>query len=452
MKLIRILILFVLFLTACSKEDNSSKIENSSGDNDQNEVVDNEGEQDNVENEETPPTNSPPGNFNLLAFENQMKNVELMNLEFSWEEAIDPDGDPVTYDLMFETGNIEAATKIAENLTETSFLLETTLSRNTLYSWQVIASDTEDATTESQVHSFTTRPIIIRELVSEADFEGRTEHVVLVYDNKIWLIGGVDTFERSDEVWYSQNGIDWIKITNNAEFTSRGEHSGVVFNNKMWVVGGIDNLGNPLNDVWSSSDGLNWTLENAAAPFSGRYNHTLAVYNNKLWLIGGQNRTFEFNDVWSSEDGANWTLETDDPGFPSRHSHTTIVFDNKMFVIAGLNANQGSGFGALNDIWSSSDGVNWQIETIDAEFSPRYSHSTVLIGEEIWVIGGLANHRRNDIWSSKDGINWVQEAPNAKQDIFSSRFNHSATVMGRQIFVIGGNDGSRENDIWTLQQ
>ncbi|AKA35333.1 Kelch repeat-containing protein [Flagellimonas lutaonensis] len=451
MRLLKILLVFALLITAYGKGDTPSNFEDDSDSGNEEEVVDNEeGQDDDNQNQDTPPPNNPPSSFSLLRFTNGMENVELVNPEFSWEESIDPDGDTVTYSLLFGMGDMEPTTVIAENLMRTSFLFETTLSRDTFYSWQVIASDTNDATTDSEIYNFTTRPIKVSKLVSEAEFEGRSEHTVLVFDGKLWIIGGVDRFERSDEVWSSEDGINWTKITNNAGFESRGEHASVVFNNKIWVVAGIDNLGNPLNDVWSSEDGLNWTQENADAPFAGRLDHSLTVFNNKLWLIGGEDGTYELDDIWMSKDGVNWELITDDAEFPARYGHSAVVFNDHFYLIGGLNSNQGSGFGALNDVWSSNDGINWQIETVDAEFSPRWSHSTTILNEEIWVIGGLGGGRKNDIWSSKDGINWTQEIPRDDQERFSSRFNHTCTVFNNMIFLIGGNDGSRENDVWTL--
>ena len=42
--------------------------------------------------------------------------------------------------------------------------------------------------------------------------------------------------------------IKWTEITSNANFTGRSGHSCLVYDNKLWVIGGDD--GNPQNDVW----------------------------------------------------------------------------------------------------------------------------------------------------------------------------------------------------------
>ena len=38
---------------------------------------------------------------------------------------------------------------------------------------------------------------------------------------------------------------------------ARNDHSSVVFNGRLWVIGGYDGT-NRLNDVWSSEDGVTW--------------------------------------------------------------------------------------------------------------------------------------------------------------------------------------------------
>ena len=85
-------------------------------------------------------------------------------------------------------------------------------------------------------------------------------------------------------------------------------HASVVFNNKMWVLGGRDESSNK-NDVWSSSDGINWTQATANAPWTARQEYTSVVFNNKMWVLGGYDGSYK-NDVWSSSDGVNWTQAT----------------------------------------------------------------------------------------------------------------------------------------------
>ena len=56
---------------------------------------------------------------------------------------------------------------------------------------------------------------------------------------------------------------------------------------------------------------------------------------------------------------------------------------------------------------------------------------------------------RNDVWSSSDGITWTEETPAAA---WSARDSHSSVVFGGYIWVLGGSDGSNSylNDVWVF--
>ncbi len=124
-----------------------------------------------------------------------------------------------------------------------------------------------------------------------------------------------------------------LAITSN-QFSSRNAHQAISFNNKLFLIGGWDGY-KPTNDIWSSNDGINWIQETPNASFSARYGHELVFFNEKLWLIGGEDDTGQKNDAWSSIDGINWIQETVNANFSPRSWHTITSFNNKLWLIAG---------------------------------------------------------------------------------------------------------------------
>ena len=84
-----------------------------------------------------------------------------------------------------------------------------------------------------------------------------------------------------------QGSMDWTQATTSAGWSARQWHTSVVFDNKIWVIGGCENSSSYKNDVWYSTDGVNWTQATANAGWSARYGHTSVVFNNKIWVIGG---------------------------------------------------------------------------------------------------------------------------------------------------------------------
>ena len=189
-------------------------------------------------------------------------------------------------------------------------------------------------------------------------FPVRKWHTSVVYNdgtgNKIWVIGGIDeTGVLAADVWYSTNGVFWTNATalpGAVPSPARYGHSSVVFDGKMWVIGGTDENGVNAFDVWYSVDGKAWTNATdlpGAVPFSGRSGHTSVVYNNgtgnKIWILGGAGDAGNLYEVWYSVDGKAWTDVTAVPGefpFQKRFGHTSVVFNNgtgeKMWVISGI--------------------------------------------------------------------------------------------------------------------
>ncbi|MGY5847132.1 Kelch repeat-containing protein [Salegentibacter sp. HM20] len=228
-------------------------------------------------------------------------------------------------------------------------------------------------------------------------FESRSDHSALVFKDKLWIIAGrvsgnSENIDRND-VWNTKNGVEWTEVTNSSNFSKRFGQGVVVFQNKMWMVGGFD--GEYLNDVWSSEDGKNWNQIAASTPFSGRVSHSLTILNNKLWLIGGRdaegNRK---NDVWSSEDGINWNEVTNNAPFTPRSLHGSVAFCDKLWVIGGA-----SGPDWRNDVWYSEDGEVWSQIEDEIPFIGRHSHTVTWFKDNLWIIGGLGSdyNLKNDV-------------------------------------------------------
>ena len=95
-------------------------------------------------------------------------------------------------------------------------------------------------------------------------------------------------------------GVNWTLATGAASWQGRMSPSSLVFQNKMWLMGGRYDFGTYFSDVWSSSDGVNWTQAIATAPWN-KWNHESVVFLNKMWVIGGQSSGTLPSDVWYSQ-------------------------------------------------------------------------------------------------------------------------------------------------------
>ncbi len=305
---------------------------------------------------------------------------------------------------------------------------------------------------------------------SSAAWSARYYHSSVVYDDKIWVLGGINdkdvdddgsNIDTKNDVWFSADGITWTLATSDAAWSARWGHSSVVFDHKMWVLGGIDD--STKNDVWFSEDGSTWTQATSSAAWSARIWYSSVVFDNKIWILGGVfdddddgNISDTKNDVWFSEDGSTWTQATSSAAWSVRGAHTSVVFDNKIWVLGGVDDDDDDDnlSDTKNDVWFSEDGSTWTQATSSAAWSARALHSSVVFDNKIWVLGGFddddnnpSSSRKNDVWYSEDGATWTQETSSAA---WSARGGHSSVVFDNKIWVLGGNDGSDKNDVWYL--
>ena len=96
--------------------------------------------------------NSPPGPVSLTTPLNAANDVVLSD-SLTWQEAIDPDGDLVKYDVYFGT-NTNPVTVVSTRQEGTSYTPE--LLSGTTYYWKILAQDGAEGTSESEVWAFST--------------------------------------------------------------------------------------------------------------------------------------------------------------------------------------------------------------------------------------------------------------------------------------------------------
>ncbi len=78
----------------------------------------------------------------------------------------------------------------------------------------------------------------------------------------------------------------WEVIAEQSGLPPRVFYGAVVFDKKIWLVGGFDGK-TYYNDVWNSSDGVKWQRVAEMSPWTARSNPSAIVFQNKIWLIGG---------------------------------------------------------------------------------------------------------------------------------------------------------------------
>ncbi len=234
-------------------------------------------------------------------------------------------------------------------------------------------------------------------------------------------------------------------IINGSYFSGRTGMRAIEFNNKLLLLGGWN--GGNVREVWSTEDGTTWELlgnfgiKNSTRETDGNQVR-VAEFNGKLWIV--TSGAAIPSEVWSSSDGTNWQEETlIGDVFPGRNGHEIFVFQNKLWLIGGQTTD-------TSGVWSSSDGTNWtEVVTTGTTFGGLQDFQVAVFNDKIYVIGGRRGSlgKNNEVWSSFDGANWDLEI--SEKSEFSPRSLHQVVVFDDKMWLIGGIGDEYENDVWS---
>ena len=309
----------------------------------------------------------------------------------------------------------------------------------------------------------------------EAPFLKTDGHQLIVFKDKIWILGGwlgkhshgEATYISgvnywTSQVWCTLDGIDW-ESKGNAPWKGRHGFGCVVFDQRLWILAGDDHL-----DVWNTEDGINWTKVIDVVPWGARYFPYITVFNDKIWVLGGQDvnadghKGEKYTDIWSSVDGVNWTKEVQfAPWLPRATICGSVVLNNTMYLYGGAAFAYGGGIlngfsGVFNDVWNSSDGINWARIMIRAPWSPKIWGIVGTHKNHMFMMGGdsegLNWQLSNDAWYSDWGVDWKQ----IKYSFWKPRHAASVTSFNDKLWLVGGlisteDGGDTTNEVWVLE-
>jgi len=153
--------------------------------------------------------NQSPEKFSLKLPANSTVSV-AWNPLFNWQDAIDIEGDAITYSLHVSTDGTNF-TSLASGLFESEYQIENTdlLQPDTEYSWKVTATDSQENSTQSEIFSFTTKDqypdrVSFQYYDSNGNKDGKRDGYVITY-NKNNLIETLVSFTESDTPLFNVN-------------------------------------------------------------------------------------------------------------------------------------------------------------------------------------------------------------------------------------------------------
>ncbi len=101
------------------------------------------------------------------------------------------------------------------------------------------------------------------------------------------------------DTWSSVDGTNWTYEGGGAGHRLGPEM--VVYDDRMWILGGWYG-GDATNRVWSSTDGRAWTESLPTPPWASGVCEAALVFNDKLWVLGGYTHGGDdVSEVWYAE-------------------------------------------------------------------------------------------------------------------------------------------------------
>lgn len=178
----------------------------------------------------------------------------------------------------------------------------------------------------------------------------------------------------------------------------------------------------------------NWMRLSEKSPWSPRDSAGELMFKDRMWLIGGYLPAV-VGDVWSSSDGVNWEFAGNLPDPNGVSVPLAYVHDDKMWITT-----------VSRKLYCSDDGRHWECALENLPWQGTLKFAGKLHGK-LWGIGGADGRQ---VWSSIDGKNWKLELDGAP---WSKRGIENVLVHADRLWVIGGSYGNYQpfkgyRDIW----
>lgn len=227
------------------------------------------------------------------------------------------------------------------------------------------------------------------------------------------------------------NEPEWVTLPDMPR--ARFGHCSVVFQDKIWLIGGKNQTLSSIKkiDCFNLITG-EWERD-ASELRQARYNAAALVYKDTIFVIGGHNDRQILSSVeYYDPDDKSWKEFA--PLLHPREGASAVVFDNQLYVIGGIR-NQGF-FPTPTDVVEYWDDAaqNWQESTIWRLQKARVLMQSVVVDSFVYTLGGRWIDDLLDL-VERFGLTTGSESLSS---LPSKRFYFSAVKIQNLIYVIGG--------------
>jgi hypothetical protein len=279
------------------------------------------------------------------------------------------------------------------------------------------------------------------------------------YNYPVFIVNG-EMLALNQGGWLSKDGKTWTKTALSDSGLNSAYQKYVQFNGAIYALGAMS--GNYLDftistKILRTKDGKTWETVAEKSNLPTRVFYGALVFKDKIWLIGGFDGKRYYNDVWNSTDGVNWTQVAEKTAWSPR-TVGTIVFKNQLWIFGGgvIEGEREINASSHKEVWSSEDGINWT--QVEMKTERAGGGTPVVFDNKLWFVGANRNDGNFDsaVTVSDDGVTWrAYSAP------WSPRGGTAVWVFDNKLFMTGGKYSVIENgeikfvysnDVWAMSK
>ena len=274
----------------------------------------------------------------------------------------------------------------------------------------------------------------------------RSRHSCCQYKSDIYSFGGIDESEESylDTRRFDIHDHAWTKVPCIGDVPHALSCSSVTsYDTSVWLFGGFDRqTDSSINSLYKlDMENKTWRAVSPRGDLPpARNSHTMVTCDGVMIVFGGWDGQTFFDDVhllhshgttWSTVSAASWQ----DVRPCARMGHSASMYRSSMFVFGGFLHPA-----TLSDFWEFNVvTLTWEKISVPGGPSDRYRHSSVVIGEYLFVFGGVnaAKERFSDVWCFDiPRRTWTLVDTGLSQP--SARCLHQAVALDGAMYVFGG--------------
>lgn len=271
---------------------------------------------------------------------------------------------------------------------------------------------------------------------------------LFIFQGRLYAgVGWGDAPGAPGQVWRSQNGQDWRRVTTDGfgDSDNNAITSFTIFKGMLYAGTGTTSAG---AQIWRSRNGNrdNWTrvgIDESARPGNVT---GFAVYKNVLYAaIEPAEGSVGTIQVWRSRNGSNWEPVTLD-GFGDERNQSTGGFAQFGGYLYLGTRNDVTG----GQIWRSRDGLNWELAVGDGFGDPANIKIESLLRHDDRLYAATFNELSGlQVWRSANGTTWRQVSTNGFGDSnnFATLWNNATAVRQGRILFGTWNDATG-GELW----